>query len=140
MAKVTIEKILLRTVKGGIYAALLAPLLLSADYFFPAIFPKAVYIRLLVEIALIAYVPLAWAAPKYRPQKHIIFLALAVFAAVVFLSSLAGVNFSFSFWGNYERMDGIFSWLHFWVLLVMAASIFQEKKEWQKLFSLSIAV
>ncbi len=135
-----VEKILLWTAKGSIYAALLAPLLLSADYFFPAIFPKAVYIRLLVEVALIAYIPLAWAVPKYRPQKHIIYLALAAFAAVVLASSLAGVNFSFSFWGNYERMDGIFSWLHFWLLIVVAGSIFTEKPGWQKLFSASIGV
>ena len=136
----TLEKILLGVVKGSIYAMLLSPLLLSADYFFPAIFPKAVYIRLLVEIALVAYIPLAWAVPKYRPQPHIIYLVLAIFAAVVFISSLSGVNFSFSFWGNYERMDGIFSWLHFWLLLVMAASVFQEKRDWQKLFSASVAI
>ena len=98
------------------------------------------FIRLLVEAALIAYLPLSWLAPKYRPRYHLIFLTLIVFAGVVFLTSLAGINFNYSFWGNYERMDGIFSWLHFWLLIVIASSVFREKREWQKLFSISIVV
>ena len=133
MHQATVERTLVRVIKACLCLAVAAPLLLSADYFFPAIFPKAVYFRLLIEVALVAYVALAIMNHGYRPRYHAVYAALAVFAALVLLASLAGENFSYSFWGNYERMDGIFSWLHFWVLIVMAASVFKTKKPSERL-------
>ncbi|MEK7189064.1 MAG: O-antigen ligase family protein [Patescibacteria group bacterium] len=120
------------------YLSVAAPLLLSADYFFPAIFPKAVYFRLLIEVAVVAYVPLAMLNREYRPRYHVVYAALFVFAALVLLTSLAGENFSYSFWGNYERMDGIFSWLHYWAAIVVAASVLKERRDWLMLLSFSV--
>ncbi len=115
-----------------------SPLLLSADYFFPAIFPKAIFARLLIEIAVVAYVPLVIMAREFRPRYHVAYAALFVFAALVLLTSLTGENFSYSFWGNYERMDGIFSWLHYWAAIVVAASVLKERRDWLILLSCSI--
>jgi O-antigen ligase/tetratricopeptide (TPR) repeat protein len=134
-----IEKILVWIIKICLFMMVFAPLLLSADYFFPAIFPKAIYIRLLIEIALVAYVPLAIMSPKFRPQYHIVYASLAIFGILVLITSITGENFSYSFWGNYERMDGLFSWLHYWAIIVIAASSLRTKKEWLALFSFSIA-
>jgi len=135
-----IEKILLYIVKTALYAMLVAPFLISAMFFFPAIFTKVVYVRILAEAALIAYVPLAIIAPRYRPRKNIVSLFVAAFIVIVLITSATGVNFNFSMWGNYERTDGIFSWAHYWLVFFIAASIFKTKKEWQKLFSASIVV
>ena len=121
-----------------LYLVVFAPLLLCADFFFPAIFPKAIYIRLLTEIALVAYIPLAILEPKYRPKFNIIYIAIAIFALIVLITSILGENFTYSMWGNYERMDGIFSWAHYWVLIVIATSVLKEKKDWMKLFSFSL--
>ena len=134
-----IEKFLSRIIKACLCLAVLAPLLLSADYFFPAIFPKAVYFRLLIEVALVAYVALVIMKKEYRPRYHIVYAALVVFAALVLLTSLAGENFSYSFWGNYERMDGIFSWLHYWAVIVIAPSVLRSRRDWLVLLSSSIA-
>src|SRR3989344_4815903 len=137
MHQSALETIFVRIIKACLYLFVLAPLLLSADYFFPAIFPKAVYFRLLIEIALVAYVPLAIMASRFGPRYH---LAHAALAAFVLLTSLAGENFGYSFWGNYERMDGVFSWLHYWAAIVVAASVLKEKREWLLLLSVSVAV
>lgn len=128
-----------RIIKACLCLAVLAPLLLSADYFFPAIFPKAVYFRLLIEVAVVAYVALAILSPAFRPRYHVAYAALVVFAALVLLTSLAGENFSYSFWGNYERMDGIFSWLHYWAVIVIAPSVLRSRRDWLVLLSWSIA-
>lgn len=140
MQQHTIERALAWVIKACLYLAVLAPLLLSADYFFPAIFPKAVYFRLLIEVAVAAYVPLAILSPQFRPRYHVVYAALFVFAALVILTSLTGENFSYSFWGNYERMDGIFSWLHYWAAIVIAASVLRERRDWLALLSSSVAV
>lgn len=140
MTNQKIETILVWIVKISVYLTTLAPLILSAAFFFPAIFPKAVFIRLLVELALMAYLPLIFLAPRYRPRYNIIYGALGLFVLLTFITAAHGVNWQYSFWGNYERMDGIFSWLHFWGLLVMAASVFKTKREWQTLFGASILI
>jgi O-antigen ligase/tetratricopeptide (TPR) repeat protein len=133
-----IEKILRYIIVICLYLVVFAPLILHANYFFPAIFPKAVYIRILVEIMLIAYIPLAILSPKFRPRFNLIYVSILVFALVVIITSIFGENFSYSMWGNYERMDGIFSWSHYWILIVIAASVLTEKKDWMKFFSVSI--
>jgi len=138
MQNKNIQIILRYIVMFCLYAIVFAPLLLCADFFFPAIFPKAIYIRLLTEIALVAYVPLAILEPKYRPKFNIIYIAIAIFALIVLITSILGENFTYSMWGNYERMDGIFSWAHYWVLIVIAASVLQLKRDWMKLFSFSL--
>jgi len=133
-----VEKILYTVVKTALYATLIAPLLITSMFFFPAIFTKVVYVRLLVEIALLAYIPLAVIAPQYRPRKNIVSLFVVLFILIVIITSVTGVNFQFSMWGNYERTDGIFSWAHYWLMFFIAASVFKTKKEWQKLFTASI--
>lgn len=138
MPRQNAEKILLAIVKVCLYLTVFAPLILSAKFFFPAIFPKAVYIRLLIEIALVAYVPLAIMVPRYRPRYNRVLGSLAIFALVVVAAAIFGENFRYSLWGNYERMDGIFSWAHYWVMIVIAASILKEKRDWLKLFSASL--
>ncbi|MBI1961189.1 MAG: O-antigen ligase family protein, partial [Parcubacteria group bacterium] len=140
MHQATIERVLARIIKACLCLAVLAPLLLSADYFFPAIFPKAVYFRLLIEVALVAYVALAIMNHGYRPRYHAVYAALAMFAALVLLTSLSGENFGYSFWGNYERMDGIFSWLHYWAAIVIAPSVLRSRRDWLVLLSSSVGV
>jgi len=133
-----IEKYLIWVVKASLYVVVFAPVIIASQYFFPVIFPKAVFIRLLVELMFVAYIPLIIIAPQYRPKYSIIYVTLIVFAIIVFITSLTGVNFSYSFWGNYERMDGVFSWMHYWALLVIAASVLKQKKDWLILFGFSI--
>ena len=133
-----IEKILQYIIIICLYLVVFAPILLCADFFFPAIFPKAIYIRVLVQIMVIVYIPLAILSKKFRPRFNIIYLSILIFALVVIITSIFGENFSYSMWGNYERMGGIFSWAHYWVLIVISASVLKEKKDWMKLFSVSI--
>jgi len=122
-----------------LYLVVFAPMIISAAYFFPAIFPKATYIFILTEIALVAYVPLLMLTDHYRPRYHLVYGSLAVFILVVLITSFAGINSHYSVWGNYERMDGIFAWAHYWVLIVIAASVLKEKREWLALFGVSLA-
>lgn len=138
MQQQSIERLFVRIIKTCLYLMVFAPLLLSAEYFFPAIFPKAIYIRSLIEVAIVVYIPLAIMAPRFRPQYHLVYALLALFGVIVLLTSITGENFSYSFWGNYERMDGVFSWLHYWAMIVIAASVLREKRDWMVLLSFSV--
>lgn len=132
------EKILLGTIKACLYLIMFTPLLFSASFFFPMIFLKAYYARLIIEIVIVAYIPLAVMSPRFRPRANIVSWLVLAFAVWVFVTAIAGVDFNFSFWGNYERMDGIFSWLHYWLLFLIAASVIKTQREWYSVFSASI--
>lgn len=134
----SLDKFFLRAIKLCLYAVVFAPLLFSADYFFPLIFPKIIFIRLLVELMLVLYIPLAARQPQFRPRWNLFYAAGLIFVVIVFASAIAGIDFNFSFWGNYERMDGIFTWLHFWALVVIAASVLKSRAEWSKVLAFSV--
>src|SRR3989344_1000699 len=98
------DKFFLWAIKISLYAIVFSPLLFSAKFFFPLIFPKIIFTRLLIEIIVLAYIPLAWRRREFRPKWNIFYGAGLVFVATVFLSAIFGIDFNFSFWGNYERM------------------------------------
>ncbi len=135
MQQSTLENIFRYIILGCLYLVVWAPILMSAQFFFPAIVPKAVYMFFLIEIALVAFIPLCILSKNYRPYAHIIYSTLIIFGVVVFITSLTGINFHYSFWGNYERMDGIYTWLHLWILIVIAASVLRTKAGWRSFFA-----
>ncbi len=102
----------------------LVPVLYSNAYLFPYVTPKALFFRAVVELMLPLYVFLLIADKSLRPNlKSPLNAALLAFFAVNLLSSLVGVNFSHSFWGDYERMGGVWhlghlTLLYFYVLLL----------------------
>ncbi|MBU4142776.1 O-antigen ligase family protein, partial [Patescibacteria group bacterium] len=51
--------------------------------------------------------------------------AVLIFLAINFLAALFGIDFYTSFWGNLERMGGIWGLLHFVVWFFMLTSVFK---------------
>ncbi|MFH0873452.1 MAG: O-antigen ligase family protein, partial [Candidatus Komeilibacteria bacterium] len=62
------------------------------------------------------------------------------FLLVNFLSALFGTDFYASFWGNLERGMGVWSLVHFVAWFLMLLAVFRERKDWQRLIKLSVAV
>ncbi|MDD5749192.1 MAG: O-antigen ligase family protein [Patescibacteria group bacterium] len=116
--------------KVGLCLILFTPLLVSSSFIFPYIGFKNFVFRALVLIVFL--LALAWGlrAQEGIRKKNYIFGAWLVFVLVQALASIFGVNFYNSFWGNYERMDGLshflFLTLYFWTLLM----ILKEKSAW----------
>jgi len=48
----------------------------------------------------------------------------------LFLSALRGFNFSRSFWGTMERMDGLFTQLHLFAMFLVLTGVFKRRKDW----------
>ena len=68
LAKENIIKILLWTIKIGIFLTLFLPLVMHSHFFFPFIVVKNVLFRIVVEIIFVAYLLLAHLDPHYRPK------------------------------------------------------------------------
>lgn len=135
------EKLLVRVLKIGVLAAFIMPLIvMGQSTIFPFVFAKGIYVRILVELLIVLYAALVLWYPVYRPRRTFIFYAVVALMAALVLSSIFGVDFSHSFWGNYERMSGVFTILHFAALMMIAASVFRTEKEWLPVWRVALVV
>jgi len=83
------------------------------------------WVELLLLISLILFF-----ITKKKLKFSIFFAFLLVFFLIAFLTSIFGFDFRKSFWGNYFRADGLFTYLHLLILLLIF-SVFWENS-WKK--------
>ncbi|MCL5666495.1 MAG: O-antigen ligase family protein [Patescibacteria group bacterium] len=108
--------------------SLLTPFVVDKNYLFPFILPRALFLRIVLDIALPFYLYLILAKKEYRPNlKNPLNLSVLVFLGVYFITSFTGVDALRSVWGNIERMGGAWYMMHlvmlyFYVLLLAQAS------------------
>lgn len=133
------EKTYLTILRWGVYLSLLTPLLVFQNLLFPFITSKAFYFRILVEILLVIYILFIFQYRQYAPKKNFLTIAIIIFTAVLILTSFTGVDFNLSFWGDIERMEGAFGFLHLLVYFFIIISVFKDKKEWKKLLNIFLA-
>ncbi|MDD5589865.1 MAG: O-antigen ligase family protein [Candidatus Portnoybacteria bacterium] len=127
-------KNLLYFIKACIFFSFLTPLIVSDKFIFPFVFPKTAAFQILVEVMVLAWVFLMAENHQYRPALSRLAWAIGIFLAIAFISSILGVNFSHSFWSNYERMTGLFTLLHYFAYFMVLASVMKTKKDWLFLF------
>ncbi len=126
---------LLLIAKICLWAVPFVPLLVSAVFFFPFIVGKAFLFRALVEIAFFSWIALAILDRQYRPRWNMVTIAILVFTGVTVLAAIFGVNPVRSFWSNFERMEGVVTYLHLAAYGIALASIF-TKKDWNLFLNL----
>src|SRR3989344_2632466 len=133
-----ITRTLLNIIWLSMLLILFLQLIMHSRFFFPFIVPRNVAFRVIVEIAFAAYLVLAYLEPSYRPKMHRLAWAVLAFLGVSFLAALVGLNFNRSFWGNYERMSGLFHQLHLVLYFFVLYNTFKRHEAWHSLLTFSI--
>jgi len=136
----TIQKYLRWTIIVGCFVALLTPLFVSNSLFFPFITGKAFFFRIVVEIVFALWLILIVRDQSARPIRSPLLIALAAFGVIIILATLFSRYPYHSFWSNFERMDGLVSYLHlgaFWLVLI---SVFKTEKIWRRFLNTSLIV
>lgn len=136
MQKLT--KVLRYSVIGGLFIAPFIPLVVADFLFFPFITGKNFLFRILVEIIFGLWVILAIYDKRYRLRKSWIFIFLLAFVVVSAISTIFGENAYRSFWSNYERMEGLITYLHLLAYFLVIASVFRTEKIWKWFFHASL--
>lgn len=121
-------------------ATLFLPLVVSPAYYFPYVFLKSILFRAAVEAMLVLYVALAAADPSYRPRLDRLSWALLAWFGAMLVSSLPGVSVSpwNSWWGDFERMDGMVARLHLLGYFVVLSQTIRRERDWLALFAASL--
>ena len=138
MNRQTAIKVLKTIVYIGIYGGLLMPLMFVPVVIFPFVFSKLIYFQILIGLTFPAYLALAWAEPQYRLRKSFLYTALSAYFIALFLSVIFAADPARAWWGNQERMNGLFTLLHLFVWLTMTISMFKTWKDWQYLLNYQV--
>jgi O-antigen ligase len=131
------------------------PIIFYSGVLFPYIFPKTIFIRLMVTIFWLGFVIYA-VADLYgsrrihtdNPHKSVsirinprlrnpIFLAVSIFILLVAISTLLAVNPYRAFWGDVERGEGFTGLLFFFGFFVASYLIFKPQ-DWKIFFTLTL--
>lgn len=134
----TYERTLLWVIRVLLAAAVFLPLFIHSAFFFPFVVPKNVAFRIIVEVLLAAYLLLAYRRPEYRPRWTPLLAAVTAFIAISTLTSLTGINVRYSWWGNYERMGGVFYLWHLYAYFLVAVGTLRTAREWHGLLVASV--
>ncbi len=138
------EKPLSNAVRVVLGLVLAAPLIVMADplpsTMFPYVVGKAVYTRLLIELAFAMWLVLVLWHPSYRLPRSRLVWVLAIYVGVVLVASLTGVSLQRSLWSTYERMQGWVGLLHYAAFTVMLASVFRTFRDWRLVLNGTLAV
>ncbi len=133
------QKIYLTILKTGVYLSFISVFLVFKNLLFPFITSKQISFNILIEILFVFWLAFIIKYPEYRPKKSWISIGLIGFFAAMLLSCFVTVDFNLSFWGDIERMLGIFHLLHFLIFYFIIITVFRKWEDWRNLFIVSVA-
>jgi putative inorganic carbon (HCO3(-)) transporter len=134
------DRILVNFLKFGLFFCLFIPVIIPSNLWYPFIFGKTIIFEITIEILFLAYLILLLVNPDFRPRKSFLFYGLSIFIFILILSTIFSVNPYRSFWGSMARMDGLFSFLHFFAFFILCSAVFKTKKDWQRILIFSCFV
>lgn len=127
-----------KIVLGGIFLLPFLPLIITTGLFFPYITGKAFFFRFIVEVIFACWALLAIYDERYRPKIGYLFLAVLAWFLVTVLASLLGADVFRSFFSNFERMEGVITYLHLTAYFVVLVSVLISRNLWKYLFYTSV--
>ncbi len=115
-------------------------LIVDNKVLFPFITTKAITFRILVTIGLSLAAWLYLLNPNSFPKKNYLFWAIVFFFFANILATIFSVNPYRSFWGNAERMEGLWSLFFYLAYFFLLFTLFQFKPESRKIIFYSILI
>ncbi|HXF44194.1 MAG TPA: O-antigen ligase family protein [Candidatus Paceibacterota bacterium] len=136
--------------KFFVYAALFSVVFVNVQTLFPFIVFKYVFFRSMVLAALVSFLlgiifmnteeMSKFADDAKRRLMSPLVIAVTIFVLAFLLACLFGFNPAYSFWSNFERGEGGFQMLNFYIFFLLLTLLFKEKKDWFSLFKVSLIV
>lgn len=107
-------------------------------FLFPYISSKQIFFNIIIEILFVIWLAFIIKYPAWRPKKSWISIGLIVFFAAILISCFTGVDFNLSFWGDVERMLGVFHLLHFLAFYFIIITVMRTRDDWLNLLTASV--
>ena len=130
----SIKNTLFKINKYGATLILLAPLIVSNNFIFPYIHLKNIYFRSLTLILILTLIWYLLERGKEINFYNYIGYSLIGFILLQILASFFGVNIYNSFFGSWERMDGIWHLVLVVFYFFLLINTFKKERDWISLF------
>lgn len=134
------QKLYLNILKFGVYLSLIVIFFVFKNLLFPFITSKQLAFNVLIEALFILWVGFIIKYPEYRPKKHYTWFGLVAFFIAMIISSIFGVDWNLSFWGDIERMLGVFHILHFLAFYFIIVTVMRSWRDWKIFYIISVAI
>lgn len=137
---------LLKISKFFLYLSVFSVVIVMTSTFFPFIGGKYYFFRVSVELALIFFI-LWWAIEAKENEvenriksiaHHPLVLGVSAFVLAFLLASIFAYNTDAAFWSNFERGEGGFQMLHYFLFFILLILTFENQLEWKRIFKLSL--
>ena len=123
----------------GVFAILCVPFVVFFEVFYPYTVPKALWVQtlnwIMLSIYLCGIILNKELYVRYKPKLNFIFYLYLIYILLYFLSSIFGDNFNFSFFGEFQRMNGVYWHLHTLIFLFILSGCSNINKFFYNLFS-----
>lgn len=129
------EGIFLRMTKWSIFALAFVGIVFYPNILFPDVFAKGTFVRLAIELSFAGFLWLLALGKVSLPRMTPFAWAATAFLSFALLSMLASPSIYRSFWGEAQRMEGVFGLLHYGALFLVARATF-KKEDWLRYFKL----
>ena len=112
-------------------ASLLVPVIMPGAFFFPYVVPRNIFFRVVTELGTLALVwSLCFGGDDLDLRYEPIFWALVAFVAAALLSALFSPARDHSLFGDFERMGGVWAWLHLALFFLLLRTLRDEEWSW----------
>jgi len=112
-------------------ASLLVPLIVGYDFFFPYVAPRNIFFRVVVEVGAAALIlALSFGRKSLDLRSEPIFWSLVTFLAAASVSALLSPAPTHSFFGDFERMGGVWAWFHLVLFFLLLRTLRDEDWSW----------
>lgn len=122
-------------------ASLAVPLIVAPDFFFPYVVPRNLFFRVVVEIGTTVLVlALCFGRKTLDLRGEPILWSLVAFLAAASVSALFSPASMHSFFGDFERMGGVWAWLHLALFFLLLRTLRDEDWIWVVNAALAVGV
>ena len=129
-----------RLARALLLSTVLVPLIIVTSLFFPYIVPRTIFFRVVVELTLAVFIYLL-VTRDWRIKTHLdfFFWGLIAFTVASAFSALFSPARNRAMFGDFERMGGVWSLLHYLIFYALLR-VFFRAKEWKIYLNLSLCV
>jgi O-antigen ligase len=105
-------------------AAVVAPLVVVSGTFFPYVVPRNILFSVAVELATaVLAVRLSLGRVRLSLRGEYVLIALTAFVLAMTVSAIFSPARSHSFFGDFERMGGVWAWLHYALFFLLLRTL-----------------
>jgi O-antigen ligase/tetratricopeptide (TPR) repeat protein len=120
-------------------ASLAVPLIVGTNFFFPYVAPRNLFFRALMEVgATVLVLALCFGRKTLDLHAEPIFWSLMAFLGAATLSAILSPAPSHSLFGDFERMGGVWAWIHLVVFFLLLRTL--RDQDWTVVLNGALAI